>query len=68
MKQFVAREERARSEPVQDRRKRERSLEHIRDEKEQKRSVPSPRKDIQTENRITEEILMINGGMPRRRV
>lgn len=47
---------------MQDRGKRERSPKHRKNEREQKRSVPPLRRDIQNENRVTREVLMISGG------
>lgn len=62
VKQFKAHEERDLLEPVLDKRKREKSVETRGNTKEHKRSVPSPRRDLKTANRVTEEILVISGG------
>lgn len=63
MKEFVAREERARLEPVQDRRKRERSVKPRRNDREKRKSIPPLMRDIRIQNRVTREILMISEGI-----
>lgn len=62
IRQFIARDGRARSEPIRDKRDRSRSPPSHSQLRNDCRLQPANRREVRTDNRVTREMLVISGG------